>query len=239
MPLIWTTTGEQADNGIKVCVHGASGAGKTKLIETAPSPVVGSAEGGTLSIAQAKIPMCNIATLSDLMEFYNWCAGFAYAAGFRTVCLDSITEIAERILGVEKLATKDPRKAYGEMMEKIAYQLRQFRDLPKLHVYFSCKSGLLEQPDASMMHFPIMPGKATAQAMPYYFDEFLYLGVGSYDQPVPGQALPMRVTYRYLQTQRTLTIEAKDRSGALDEKEPPHLGQLFAKIAAHVSKQPG
>lgn len=231
MPLIWTTTAQQAlDNGIKVCVHGASGIGKTCLCATAPNPVIGSAESGTLSIAGQKIPMAEIKTLVDLQDFYLWCLNDAYRSNFRTVCLDSITEIAERILGIEKITNKDARKAYGEMMDKIATQLRAFRDLPKLNVYFSAKSGLREMPDLTHIHFPIMPGMKTAEALPYYFDEFLYMGLAEYEQQ-PGK----RVQYRYLQTQRTPLIEAKDRSGALLPQEEPHLGKIFAKIAAHVT----
>ena len=240
MALNWTTTDKVAlNNGYKVCVHGASGAGKTRLCETLPNPVIGSAESGTLSIAGAKIPMVEIPDLPTLFEFYNWCRNDAFKVGFRSVALDSITEIAERILGVEKLATKDPRKAYGEMMDKIATQLRAFRDLPQLNVYFSAKSGLKEMPDGTHMHFPIMPGNKTAEGLPYYFDEFFYLGVGEYDQAVPGSSATKRVQYRYLMTQRTTQVEAKDRSGALEPMEQPHLGNIFAKIQAHVNKVQG
>jgi AAA domain len=226
--LNFTTTDKHAlHHGVKVCVHGPAGAGKTRLIETCPSPIIGSAESGTLSIAAARIPMCEITSIEDLIDFRRWATGSNESRHFQTISLDSITEIAERLLSAEKKVSKDPRKAYGEMMDKVAVELRLFRDLPGKHVYFSCKSGLREMPDGTHMHFPIMPGNKTAEALPFYFDEFFFLGVSSYADPGPPAK---QVTFRFLQTQRTATIEAKDRSGVLSEVEEPHLGKIFEKI---------
>lgn len=229
--LNWTTTGAHAlSHGIKVAVHGLSGSGKTRLIKTLPRPIIASAESGTLSIADAHIPLAEITTLGQLQEFYAWAATSVESRNFDSLALDSITEIAERILGIEKGATKDPRKAYGEMMDKVAANLRLFRDLPGKHIYFSVKSGLLEMPDGTHMYFPSMPGKKTAQELPYYFDEFFYLGVGEYNLPAAAGQTIQKGYYRYLQTQRTTLVEAKDRSGALAEIEEPDLGKIFAKI---------
>lgn len=235
--LNWTTTDRHAlAHGIKVAVHGMSGAGKTRLIETLPTPAIGSAESGTLSIAGARLPLCEIGTLQQLQEFYDWSWRAPEARNFQSISLDSVTEIAERILGVEKLKAKDPRKAYGEMMDQIFAMLRLFRDLPGKHVYFSVKSSLTEQPDGSHMWAPMMPGNKTGQQLPYYFDEFFYLGVGEYDAPPVAGQPPHKMRYRYLQTQRTPLIEAKDRSGALADIEEPNLTKIFAKITAAFSR---
>lgn len=232
MPLIWSDTRTFAQNvGIKVGVHGGSGSGKTFAIKSAPAPVIASAEGGTLSIASSAIPLCSIATLNDLIEFYNWCMGSTEARRFQTACIDSGTEIAERILGVEKIAKKDPRQAYGAMADLVADQIRKFRDIPHMNVYFTFKSALQEITDGVKMWTPMMPGKQTAASLPYYFDEFFYLGVAETPSPTPGQP---NITYRYLQTAKTLQIEAKDRSGALEAIERPDLGYIFDKIRARV-----
>lgn len=236
MPLNWTTTAQQAVNhGVKVCVYGLSGAGKTRLIKTAPRPIIASAEAGTLSIAKAAIPMCEITSLAQLIEFYNFVTQSQEMQNFDTVCLDSITEIAERSLSEEKRSTKDPRKAYGEMMDKIAVQLRLFRDLPGKNVYFSAKAALQEQPDGTHMYVPSMPGKKTGEGLPYFFDEFFYLGVAEHDVPGANGAV-VRSKYRYLLTQRNLQFEAKDRSGALDEIERPDLNYIFTKIRNAYAK---
>jgi hypothetical protein len=230
MSLQFTTTGKHIlSQGIKTLVHGLSGAGKTVLCSTAPAPIILSAEAGTLSIAKQNIPMIIIGSMKDLVDAREFFQTSAHAKQFLTVCLDSISEMAEKLLSEERKKSKDPRQAYGEMADQIAVQLRMFRDLPGVNVYFSCKSHIQDQPDNTRIFAPMMPGKQTAQGLPYYFDEVFYLGVGSYlvnDKPV---------TYRFLQTNLDTLAYAKDRSGALDPQEPPDLTKVFNKIrAAHA-----
>lgn len=237
MSLQWSTTSQHAlDHGIKVCVHGRSGAGKTRLIATAPRPIIASAEAGTLSIASANIPMAVINSLKDLQEFYDWLRGSHNAKDFDTVCLDSITEIGEKLLTEEKSGTKDPRKAYGEMQDKITVVIRQFRDLSGKNVYFSAKTELREQPDGTKLYGPSMPGSKTSQGLPYFFDEFFALCVGEYDAPQPD-GTTKKEQYRYLHTNQDSQYEAKDRSGALDLVEKADLNHIFTKIrtAFHVA----
>jgi hypothetical protein len=127
-----TTSGLSA-NGVKVLVYGQAGAGKTSLIKTLPAPVVLSAEGGLLSIQDADLPYLEIASMADLMEAYEWLTS-SEGKGFKSVALDSISEIAEVCLNTEKKIAKDPRQAYGAMQEQMADVIRAFRDLPGRHV---------------------------------------------------------------------------------------------------------
>ena len=226
----FTTTSQQAlNNGIKVCAYGRAGAGKTKLIETAPAPIILSAEGGTLSIAKANIPVIIVSSMKDLEEAYQWLVMAPESRNFQTVCLDSISEIAETCLTGEKAKTKDPRKAYGEMQDAVAVQIRLFRDLKGKNVYFTAKAELKETPDGGKMYGASMPGQKTGQGLPYFFDEFFYLGVGEVPDPhKPGE----KINYRYLLTQQDSQYEAKDRSGALAAIEKPDLSYIFDKIRA-------
>ena len=66
-----------------------------------------------------------------------------------------------------------------------------------------------------------MPGNKTGQMLPYFFDEVLALRV---EKDADGN--PVRV----LQCQPDGAWLAKDRSGALDMWEEPHLGALIKKI---------
>jgi len=206
--------------GVKLLVYGQAGAGKTSLIKTLPSPVVLSAEGGLLSISDADIPFIEINSMATLEEALNWCAS-EEAAGFQSVALDSISEIAEVILGHEKRVAKDPRQAYGAMQDAMAYVIRAFRDLPGKHVYFSAKLEKAQDEMGRILYAPSMPGNKTGQALPYYFDEVLALRV---EKDADGS------------TQRALMCDsdglwiAKDRSGKLDAWEAPDLGALIAKI---------
>ena len=66
-------------SGVKLLVYGAAGAGKTSLIPTLPKPIVLSAEGGLLSIADADVPFIEIKSIADLHEAYAWLVGSAEA----------------------------------------------------------------------------------------------------------------------------------------------------------------
>ncbi|WP_163493093.1 AAA family ATPase, partial [Haemophilus influenzae] len=64
-----------AKNGIKVCVYGQAGAGKTVLCATTPNlekTIIISAEAGLLSIAEADIDVIEIKSLQDLQDAYKW-----------------------------------------------------------------------------------------------------------------------------------------------------------------------
>ena len=206
--------------GVKLLVYGQAGAGKTSLIKTLPSPVVLSAEGGLLSISDADIPFIEINSMQTLEEALAWCASDE-AADFQSVALDSISEIAEVILGHEKRIAKDPRQAYGAMQDAMAYVIRAFRDLPGKHVYFSAKLEKAQDEMGRILYAPSMPGNKTGQALPYYFDEVLALRV---EKDADGS------TQRALMCDSDGLWVAKDRSGRLDAWEAPDLGALIAKI---------
>ena len=88
------TTGSLAANGVKVLVYGQAGAGKTSLIKTLPSPIVLSAEGGLLSIQDADLPFIEITSMTELQEAYTWLTSSDEAKSYKSVALDSISEIA-------------------------------------------------------------------------------------------------------------------------------------------------
>jgi hypothetical protein len=236
MALHFTDTRSSAlDRGIKCIVHGRTGAGKTKLFETCPRVMIASAEKGTLSIANAALPMCIINNRADLDEFYNWCIGSVEARNFDTFGLDSVSEMAEKFLYHEKhfAKNKDIRAAYGEMQDAVFEQMRRFRDIPDKHVYFVAKTNMLESTGGMKLWSPMLPGVKASSGVPYFFDLLLYLGIGQAPDPKrPGEFM----TWRYLQTGMTPEIDAKDRSGVLDEQEPPHLGNIFAKIRSALDR---
>ncbi len=208
-------------NGVKLLVYGQAGAGKTSLIPTLPNPVVLSAEGGLLSIAEADVPFIEINSMASLMEAYQWLTESAEGQAFQSVALDSISEIAEVVLNHEKKINKDPRAAYGAMQEQMADMIRAFRDLPGRHVYFSAKLEKSQDEAGRMLYAPSMPGNKTGQSLPYYFDEVLALRV---ERDAEGN------TQRALMAHSDGLWQAKDRSGKLEAWEAPDLGALIAKI---------
>lgn len=210
-----------AYNGVKVLVYGQAGAGKTSLIATAPKPIVLSAEGGLLSIAGADVPYIEITNIDELREAYEWCKSSAEAKDFETICIDSISEIAEVVLAAAKKSAKDPRQAYGEMQDHMAEIVRSFRDLSGKNVYMSAKVEKSQDEMGRMLYAPSMPGNKAAQGLPYFFDEVLALRVEKDDQGANQRALMCDSDGLWL---------AKDRSGKLDTWESPNLGEIFKKI---------
>jgi hypothetical protein len=218
--------------GVKVIVYGRPGMGKTRLCATAPNPLILSAESGLLSLrkmireTQVDLPAWEIASLADLAEAYEFVTKSAEAKKtFQTICLDSITEIAEIILKHEKEKTRDGRKAYGELYDHVVGLIRDFRNLPNYHVYFAAqeetnKDGLT----GAIYRQASFPGQRLSGASLYQFDEVF--------QAFKGVDPTNNTEYFALQTQATAQVEAKDRSGMLAPVEYPDLTHLIGKIVS-------
>jgi phage nucleotide-binding protein len=208
-------------NGVKLLVYGNAGTGKTSLIPTLPTPIVFSAEGGLLSIADADVSYVEVSSYDTLMEAYRWVTESDEAKHFESIALDSISEIAEVVLNHEKKIAKDPRQAYGAMQEQMSDIIRAFRDIPNKHVYFTAKCEKATDETGRILYAPSMPGNKTGQQLPYFFDEVLALRV---EKDAEGNA------QRALMCDSDGIWQAKDRSGKLDTWEAPDLGAIIAKI---------
>lgn len=238
MTLQFTTAEQAADtNGIKCLVYGDAGMGKTVLTATLPTPILISAESGALSLKRKNlerlfgvgnqsiayhIPTIVVSSVEDLRDAYTFCTQAAEARQFQSIALDSVSEIAEVVLNNAKRQVKDPRQAYGELIEKMETLVRWFRDIPGKNVLMSAKMEPMKDETTGIVKYgPSMPGSKLGHKLPYFFDEVFRLGVNKDQQ---GNS------YRFLQTQPDLQFVAKDRSGALASIEYPHLGALFQKI---------
>lgn len=223
MTLHWSTTATQDQAvGIKALIYGRSGAGKTTLAATCERPLILNAEAGLLSLRRYNIPAVAIKTLADLEEALVMLNTPQAMQQFRTVFLDSVTEIGELILSQAKASVKDPRQAYGELLEKATKLIKQFRDLPYYNVVMLAKVEPVKDELTGVVRFgPSMPGSKLGPQLPYLFDEVFHLGIGK---------TPEGVQYRYIQTQPDIQFDAKDRSGLLAPIEPPDLSVIFSKI---------
>lgn len=221
MAIMIRNTQAIASDGVKLLVYGQAGAGKTSLIPTLPAPVVLSAEGGLLSIAGANIPYIEIKTMEDLRDAYLWARDSSEAEPYQSICLDSISEVAEVVLANELRKNKDGRAAYGEMNSTMAELIRAFRDLPGRHVYMSAKLEKSQDEMGRMLYNPSMPGKSLTQQLPYFFDLVFPLRV---ERDAEGK------TQRALMTDSDGLWLAKSRSRALEPWEPADLGAIIRKI---------
>jgi len=219
------TTKGYASDSVKILVHGQSGAGKTTLIGTLPTPVVISAEGGLLALADLEIPYLNVTNMTELNEAFEWLSNSEEANQFQSVAIDSISEIAEVVLNTEKKLTKDPRQAYGALQEQMTDLIRAFRDLPRKHVYMSAKTEKATDENGRILYSPSMPGNKLGQMLPYFFDEVLALRV---ERDADG------ATHRGLMCDSDGLWTAKDRSGKLSPWEDADLGLIIRKITGDL-----
>lgn len=224
MPMKFTNTDQATSRGVKLLAHGESGAGKTRMIKTLAdgghSPVIISAEGGTLSLRDVSIPVIEVATLADVQEAYRFVRDSDDAKGFDWVCVDSLSEILEVVLIDEKSKTNDPRQAYGAVIDHGQELVRDFRDLMGRNVYFSAKQEVQRDEHGRTFFGISAPGSKLSQKIPYLLDEVFALRVWEEDGEVR----------RMLQTGPDGRHQAKDRSGALEFLEPPDLAAIARKI---------
>lgn len=225
-------------NGLKCLVYGMLGSGKTRLAATAASqdsPVlIINAEGGLLSLqdldpeVKKHIAVATTKTFGELSEVYELISS---SHQYKWICIDSISDIAEVILSSEKVSSKDPRAAYGNMADTMMGLLRAFRDLPDYNVYMSAKmTRFTDDITNRTVYWPLMPGKQLTNGIGYMFDEVFALRVETDKEN--------NVT-RWLQTNRDVQYEAKDRSGRLDMYEAPDLMEIERKINAKIDPTQG
>ena len=211
--------------GAKLLVYGESGGGKTTLCQTAPGKtLVVSMESGLLSIKDA--PNLDAIEVKEAFEIEQIAELLENKTlDYDTVCLDSVTEMAEILLSQEKAKSKDPRRAYGEVIEVMIKTMRRFRDLP-MHVVFIAKQSRERDESSGMFHYqPMMVGAKLPTQIPYFFDEVLVLRTFD-DENEEGKT----VTSRWLQTKIGQNYIAKDRSGKLEGFESPDLATIINKL---------
>lgn len=223
MALNWSTTDKEGvRHGVKCLVYGRAGAGKTRLCGTAPVPLIISAEAGLLTLRGKQIPVLKVSTAQDVKDALAWCKTDAVKNGFQTICLDSISEIAEKVLVDERTKTKDPRQAYGELATQTIQLVKDFRDLPGLHVLVTAKETTVTDPITGVAKAqPTSPGQQVGPALPYLFDEVFHAAT---DKDAEGKL------YHYLRTRASYNADAKDRSDVLDEIEYPDMTHIISKI---------
>lgn len=232
-PKIQSTLGYGVSS-LSCLIYGPSGAGKTTLAATTGSPaktIILAAEPGLLPLRHLPVKWIEIDSLETLDQVLGWLeeAGRAGKLAGMWVILDSVSEIAERVLASLKAKTKDPRAAYGDVQDRITQAMKRVRSLP-CHTVCVAKQERMEDDAQRLVYGPAFPGKRLAAASVYEFDLVLAMRVG---RDAEGRVV------RWLQTQPDGKYEAKDRSGALDEREPPDLAELAKKVmGAFASAEP-
>ncbi len=221
----FSSTKDAASDGRKFLVYGGSGIGKTAIIGSIAEPaLILSAEAGLLPLRGHDIPVIEIRSMDDLIEAYRFVSSSAEARNFRWICLDSISEIAEVVLATQKdnPKNKDIRQAYGATQDLMTALIRDFRDLPGKHVYFSAKmERVKDEQTGGILYSPSMPGQKLGQSLSYFFDFVFCYRIADGDDKQPVRTLQTGACKKYF---------AKDRSGNLEHFEYPDFSAILDKI---------
>lgn len=223
------STAEIEFNGVKCIVFGGAGVGKTRLCATAPRPIIISAEEGLLSLTDVDCAFIEIKSLKDLDEAYRYLKN---SPDYDTICLDSLSEIAEVLISELKPQFKDGRQAYMALADAMIPMLKRFRDIKGKNTVFTCKKiDIKDEESGNVTTELFLPGNVLSNQIPYLVDELFYMDVD-------------RTGIPFLQTKPNRKVFAKDRSGALDPKgefakdkdSVPNLTELFKKISDKKAK---
>lgn len=209
-----------ARNGVKAIAYGPPGSGKTPLIKTAPRPLILAAEPGMLSMRGCDVPAFEAYTFPKLKEFFDWYFNSAESKNFDTLCIDSLSQVAEIVLAHHLPLNKDPRKAYGELSQQVMMWVNNLYYRPNTHLYLICKQTI--EDDNGKLKKPYFPGQDLNVKIPHLFDEIWHIAPAL----VPGMGPKEVIAVR---TKQAYDIYARDRSGNLAEFEQPNLEYLFNK----------
>ena len=239
---------------LNILVYGDSGTGKTTLAGSADAvpemrPVlVVDVEGGTESLKHSypEVEVVRVTSWKEMQDVYN--ALYEGNHGYRTVILDSLTEIQKfnmySIMNqlTQQYPDRDPdvpsMREWGKNLEQIRKFVRAFRDL-EMHTIFTAlsKTDKNEKTGVSVTQ-PSLSGKMAGEVAAF-LDVVCYYYVKQI-----GDDDDMEFK-RLLLSTKTDTIVAKDRTGKLPMvMESPTMASLFAvmngkKLAKQETKKAG
>ncbi len=211
-------------DGIKIALFGESGVGKTFQIASLDRPFIISAEKGLLTLKRLGVdfPYIEVHSFEELCETYTYITAEENIGTWQTLVIDSVSEVAEVVLSDYKKTNKDPRKAYGDMMDDVMDAVRGFMNIEGKDMVFIFKSGRIADADTGRTTYsPYTPSDKFAAKMPYLFDEVLALRS---QKDADGNI------QRYIQTVNDGNWNCKDRSGMLEPYEVADLGALIRRI---------
>lgn len=212
--------------GVKAIGYGGPGTGKTPVINTAPRPVMLAVEPGLLSMKTSTVPTKLAPTWKEIDDFFKWFFGSNETRAFDTLCVDSASQIAEIYLRDNPGKHQHGLKLYGAMAEAVGDILHKLYYLQQKHVYLICKQELEQVDGGGGKHRPYFPGNDLKIKTPHLYDEVLQLGIFS----IPGVGQT-----RAFQCHSSFDSYCRDRTGNLNQFEPPDLTALFNKCMTNAN----
>jgi len=225
MSAVISRTSDAKHRRITVLIYGEHGIGKTSLAKTVnvssdDKLLYVAADPGQLALREREFVMMSPKEQkgSPMMAILE----HAKATDYEWVVVDGIDALAKEVLRAEKGKTKDGRKAYGEMIDKMEYWLEEMRDLPGKNVLFITHMSSSTDDMGVTSHGPSMPSNSLKDTVPAMFDL-----VGCMRSMRTEKGIERLIQF---QPEAATGYVCKDRSGSLGSIEKPDITEILAKI---------
>lgn len=205
--------------GVKGLIYGPPGSAKTPLVNTAPRPLLLACEPGLLSMRGSQVPTYQAFTSNLVDEFFKWFFNSNESRNFDTLAVDSVSQMCDIYLQAAHKTNKHGLAAYGEMARNVMDQLRPLFFMQQKHTYLIAKQATQNE-NGILKCIPYFPGQQLPVDIPHMYDEVLHL---------TKQNVPMVGTVTAFRCIGVPDVLARDRSGRLNEFEPPDYAAIVRK----------
>jgi hypothetical protein len=248
--------------GAKIAIFGRPGVGKTYLLHTvSPQTLIETlfldAEAGDLCVTDLEVASVRPTTWPDFRDIACILGGpnpalapsspyslahyehvvanteLADLASFKTIFVDSLSEASRRCLtwatqqpeSYTDRGKKDLRGTYGVLAREMVSWLHQLQHMRSRNVIFVAVLEKSVDDFGVATWRPQIEGQRTGAVLPAIVDEVLTLEFIDFGDGKPVRTFVCREPNPW-------ALPAKDRSGKLDQIEPPDLAKLLAKLTS-------